>query len=197
MNKLLWVTVPGGIVRQGGARVARFRIHITPQLDGGSLASNGIEHWPPPSLLSATLHLEFARSTEAVLPPVEINPPHVRFQSGVWEAFFDRNTPVVQRPMRDEAALPVYVDHTSQKAAAIAATIATAAATEIRVDRDDRPAFDAVVLRELMNRWSDDELSAPTPTPSPPPPFKPPEFHYILSVLREHPAVLRALGLYH
>jgi hypothetical protein len=196
MSEIMLVAVPGGIAADTSPPRVVLRVLVTPNLTGGSLAADGMEQWPPASFVGATLTVDFAATIAGQKFPVEVRPPHVGAQPDLWKAFFGSDTIVTPRLRRAEALREVDVDGTSAKAAAIAASFARAAATELRLDRDDRPALDAVVARELIERWSGPEpAAAPLPPLPPPPPFRPPNFHQTIAMLREHPHVLRALGL--
>ena len=196
MSELMFIAVPGGTGTTAGARSALLRVLISPNLTGSSLAADGMEQWPPPSLVGATLMVDFSGTPDDERFAVAARPPHIKAQPGLWQAFFGSDTVVTRRLLRSAASREVDVDSTSAKAAAIAATFAKAAAVELRLDHDDRPALDAVVRRELIERWSGPEpASAPMGPLMAPPGFKVPNFHQTIGTLREHPHVLRALGL--
>lgn len=196
MSTMLWATVPGGVVGTGAARQAVLRVLITPKLDGGTLASNGMDPWPPTSLTTATLVVDFAASADGPAQQVPVLPPHIRPQPGVWGAFFPSDTIIAPPRPQSQAAPQVVVDPTSLTAAAVSNTFATVAATRLRLDSDDdRKALDRVARAQLMSDWSDQPPPRPQPSPPTPPSFQPPEFHQTIAKLREHPAVLRALGL--
>jgi len=195
MSEMMWVTIPGGTIRRGEEREMTLRVLIAPKLESETLAAAGMERWPPQSLVNARLAVEFAEDVAGELHMLEIEPPHIRAQPGVWEAFFGPNTIVTPRRPRDRAAPQVEVDSTSSKAAAITETFTRAASTELRSDHDDRPALNAAVRTELLSRWSGEESPPPQVITLPAPDFQPPDFHRTISMLREHPTVLRALGL--
>jgi hypothetical protein len=196
MSELLWVTVPGGIVGTGAARQAVLRVLVTPKLDGGTLADNGMEQWPPLSLTTAPLVVDFAASVDGPVQEVQVMPPHIRPQLGVWEAFFSPDTVVRPPSPHSDAAPQVVVDGTSETAQKIDDTFTAAAGTLLRLDHpEDRKTLDDVVLGRLAANWSDEPPPRPPPVLPSPPIFQPPEFHQTLAKLREHPAVLRALGL--
>lgn len=196
MSTMLWVTVPGGLVGTGAERLAVLRVLVTPKLDGGTLASNGMDPWPPTGLTTATLVVDFAASPNGPAQQVQVMPPHIRPQPGVWEAFFPSDTIITPPRPHSQAAPQVAIERTSLTAAAINNTFATAAAMRLRLDNDDdRKKLDRVVREQLMTNWSDEPPPRPQQPPQPPPSFQPPEFHQTIAKLREHPAVLRALGL--
>lgn len=194
-SELLWIAVPGGLTNSPDARCALLRVLVVPRLQGSSLASEGLATWPPPGLATATLAVEFGPDPKHPAPPVRVAPPHVQAQPGLWEAFFGPDTPL--RPAKQPTApASVAVAETGKQAAAINATFSAAAATTITPDPASHAALDQVVRKQLTTKWRDDTPPPPPPGPVGPPPAAPPvDFHRALSLLREHPAVLRALGL--
>ena len=94
MSELLWIAVPGGTTGSGEERTAVLRVLIVPRLQGSSLASEGMEDWPPQSLIGGTLAVDFAEKADGDLHTVEVAPPHIAAQPGVWRAFFGPNTTV-------------------------------------------------------------------------------------------------------
>jgi hypothetical protein len=197
-SELLWVTVPGGFAGTGAARHAVLRVLVTPKLDGGMLRTNGMEQWPPDALVTAHLTVEFAASPDAPTQPVQVPPPHIQPQAGVWGAFFPASTIITPKRSRSAAAPLVTVDSTSTTFKAIDDTLRAVAATPVGLVQNevDQATLAGVVRVQLAANWSDDPPPPPPPPPLPPPPaFQPPEFHHTIAMLREHPAVLRALGL--
>ena len=194
MSTLLWITVPGGFSESGAAVL---RVIIAPRLDAGTLKSNGMDDWPPTSLVAAPLTIDFAGSPDGPVQHVQVMPPHIQPKAGAWGAFFALDTIISPPQLRHDADPRVTVDATSVTAAAIATIFTTAAATPLRLGNDDdRAALDNVVRTQLAAHWSDDQPPPPPPPPpSTPPSFQPPEFHHTIALLREHPAVLRGLGL--
>jgi hypothetical protein len=194
MSDMLWIPVPGGTLN-GASSGVMLRVVIVPRLQGTTLQGEGLEHWPPPSLVTGTLTVEFAERAGGPMTTVLVTPPHVRFEAGAWERLFSSDT-VVEKPRSGIDAVPrVTVDATAQKADAVHATFAAAATARVVSDHADRPEMDAAIRTELKSRWS--TVTAPT-TPAPSLPqgsAEPPGFHRVLSMLREHPAVLAALGL--
>ena len=194
-SNLLWITVPGGITTDGDAGQAIVRVLVVPRLQGSSLAAEGLASWPPPALATSPLAVDFAAAPEQAFQTVTVPPPHGQAQPGLWEAFFGPGTPL--QPARQSSAPPllVKVAETGQQATAIRDTFTKAAATKITADPASHAKLDRVVRKQLTTYWSDD---APAPPPSPIVPAPAAtlvDFHRVLSLLREHPAVLRALGL--
>lgn len=191
MSEMLWISVPSGKESD-----AVLRVLIAPRLDGTSLESDGMEHWPPPSLISAMLDVDFSDALGGEIHTLKVN-PLIQAEPGIWESFFGPNTVVTPPGRRNKSLGKVMVDSTSTKAEAINHTFTKVAKTPFRLNHDDRPNLDNAVSRELKDRWSGEEQPIP-----PPPPFKEdktcldlPDFHKTISMLREHPAVLRSLGL--
>ncbi|MVN75598.1 hypothetical protein GO988_04595 [Hymenobacter sp. HMF4947] len=193
-SELLWIAVPGGITGTADLRQAILRVLVVPRLQGSSLAGEGMANWPPPGLATATLAVDFGADADHLLPPVLVAPPHIQAQPGLWEAFFGPATTL--RPAEPPTApVPVTVADTTVRAAAIDATFSAAAATKITPDPASHAELDRVVRKQLNTYWRDDTLPPPPSPIGPTPVAAPVDFHRTLSLLREHPAVLRALGL--
>jgi len=108
---------------------------------------------------------------------------------------FRRGTVVKPVGGRRSSQPPIEVRRTSEQAAAVDQTFATVASTPITPGATPQPAFDNAVRDVLRDRWSDDAPPVAPANADPPPPFEPPDFHRTIAMLREHPAVLRSLGL--
>jgi hypothetical protein len=198
---MLWIAVPGGT--DGGRRV--LRVLVVPRLDGGTLEEAGLATWPPSSLLeSRSLALEWRAGDDAPVVEGAVEGADVEIEDGRerWRKLFPAS--LAAAPVGDRTAPPaVAVVPTSSTADAIRKTFAAPAATEIHADRPLPPEF-AERTVEGLRPWgpapevpedppAGGELSpAPGPAAAPPPP---PSFARRVSLLREHPAVLRALGL--
>jgi len=189
MNDMLWVAVPAGFGPDGAARL---RLLVVPRLDPGPIAAAGLGQWPPPELVSATLAVGFAASAADPVTVVEVAPPHVTAQPGLWESFFPAGTDAatVRPPDPARAPKPVDTEPTTARAEAIDATFTDVAGTPVTVA--DRTALDDTV-RTRLESWQ----QGPGATPAGPggPQAVEPDFHTTVSLLREHPAVLAALGL--
>jgi hypothetical protein len=200
MSELIWIAVPGGIgtpdPHQPDRHEATLRVVITPRLDGGTLDSNGMKDWPPRDLVHPRVTVEFARSIGGAVASVTPDPPpQIAAQDGLWKAFFD-GAHVTPPQRRAASAALVHVDATTLKAQAIASTFTAVASTDISEHEAPVPVLNAAARRELQRSWSGDP--PPQPAVDPPtstPPFVPPDFNRTIVLLREHPAVLRALGL--
>ncbi|MGI4832327.1 MAG: hypothetical protein ACRYFK_02600 [Janthinobacterium lividum] len=193
-SELLWIAVPGGITASDDGRYAVLRVLVVPRLQGSSLASEGLATWPPPGLATATLAVEFGPDSQHFAPPVLMAPPHMQAQPGLWDAFFGSAT-LLQPAKQPTAPTPVAVADKGAQAAAINATFSAAAATKITPDPASHAELDRVVREQLTANWRDDTSPPPPRSMAPQPVAAPVDFHRTLSLLREHPAVLRALGL--
>ncbi|MER7585777.1 hypothetical protein [Kitasatospora sp. NPDC097691] len=192
MSELLWVAVPGGLTPPDQALL---RLLIIPRLDAGTtLTANGLAHWPPQSLTApgTTLRIDTAAAPGG---PVAAHPtaPRSQVQGGVWEAFFRPDAgvrPAVPIPQREVSVRP-----TAAEKRRILATYQTSAM--VLRSADSLPAFHNTVRSELA-KYQDDE-TPPAPAANAPagtgPDAGPPDVHRVLALLREHPAVLRAMGL--
>lgn len=197
MSELLWVAVPGG--RTAGGQPL-LRVLIVPKLDGGSLANHGLERGLPQALTDATLEVAIAAAINADgsadSSVIEVRPPHILAQPGVWEAFFAPDTVIRQGRRRAYPARDVRVEDTSGTAKEVDETFSIAAGTRIDPSAYEHPEFDEVIRRQLQSRWGTTAESLLPPPPAAGPFGMPaPDFNQTISLLREHPGVLRALGL--
>jgi hypothetical protein len=181
-SELLWVAVPGGTVLPTGAVL---RTLVVPRLaglpDDADLAAYGFADWPA-RLASATLRVERADDAGSGLselaatrqaPPAGIGPS--------WKEVF-----APDHPVRAYAPPPAYdapnVDPSATHARVIRGIYTTAATKP-------GEAVDAT------------DPSLALPPPSAPtqqtgaPAIPPPDFHRVVTMLREHPNVLTGLGL--
>ncbi|CAN7717507.1 hypothetical protein LJR251_005922 [Rhizobium rhizogenes] len=197
MSELLWIAVPGG-TQIGGLPL--LRVLIVPKLDGGSLADYGLQHGLPQALADATLEIAFAAAVNddgnAESSVMEVHPPHIQAQPGIWEAFFAPETMIRQPRRRVRLARDVRVERTSEMAKEVNETFSAAAGARIDTSGQEHPEFDKVIRQQLQSRWGS-HASSLLPPPAAAGPFgmRPPDFNQTISLLREHPAVLRALGL--
>lgn len=187
MSDLLWVGVPGG--RSGGALVVR--VVIIPRLDpGATLRQHGLGEWPPDQLRHTFVQIDFAESENRPVARSFEVAPSLADQPGVWTAFFDPDEPVEVPASKGTRQLDV--DRTAAHAARVTGTYRRAA--RAMRDADSEAEFQRVSSAEMASYSTDEDAQARTPA-EPLPPSGPVGFTRALSLLREHPPVLSALGL--
>jgi len=189
MSTFMWVTVPTGRTADGRDRVG---ISLVPRLAGGpepTLASHGMDRWP--ELLAATqLSVELrgpdgAVTSQAVQPVLAPVPQMVEDWQAMFlapaHANFTELVPVVEAPAPN-GAVRLDVLPTHQEATAIREVYARG---PVGQDWSDQvaPLSQARDLRDVRQA-----RVAQGPTAA----F---DFHRRVALLRETPAVLRALGL--
>lgn len=180
MSELIFVAVPG-------ARPDRLRVVVVPRLQR-DLAAEGMADWP------ATIRAA-ALAVEVRLPGGETRTVgHTVLSTGrseLWRAAFDQVTVRPATPPQAHDA-PEVVE-TSRAADRVVTSFATSAAAL----STPGPAADTTVADTIAS-WDDREPITPPPPVQGPPPRqdRPPlDFHGAVDHLREHPTVLRALGL--
>ena len=189
MSHLTFVAVPGGRMPSGDGLL---RILVVPVLDeGGTLEAHGMSVWPPAELSApgARLLVDVAQApTAAPSASVEATPV-VEAVPGLWERFFGS---IEVRPPGAPVPRTMDVQPTTKQADGIVGAYRDA--SRELTSEEARPAF-AAMSRNRAGALAD--LGTPplpalgTGTPS----DRKVDFHLATSVLREHPAVLRALGL--
>ncbi|WP_396908283.1 hypothetical protein [Mycolicibacterium sp.] len=202
MSELLWISVPGGI----RDTTAILRVLIVPKLDGGTLAEHGMATWPPPILRSGPLRIEVWRGNDS--PPaaaalVRNVVPIVADQSGAWQTLMDRMT--IESAMNNRAARRsgLTVHETSLDADAIRRTLDVASGEPVTAGQSAlNSEYRRKVRAAILADHQPDAARTATRSPAADPPrptaraaAQPAGFHRTLSMLREHPAILRALGL--
>jgi hypothetical protein len=188
MGELLWVAVPGGLTTPDQVLL---RLLVVPRLDPGTkLAAAGLAHWPPPALTQpgTTLAVDLAPAADG---PVTTHQavPGSDVQPGVWEAFFGPDSGV--RPAQSAPQRQLSVRPTAEDTRRVVGTYQASAKT-LR-GPDSLPAYQDKVRSELAGYQ--DEETPTVPQTSATPDTEPPDVHRVLSLLREHPAVMRAMGL--
>lgn len=175
------VAVPGIAVDAQGALL---RVVIVPRLSGRGeeLAGYGMSDWPA-LVAGARAEVRLRDAAGQDLAPVPDVPVRSEGSSVVWRAFFDRVTvtPFAGTRAYGDTVVTRTGEHARSIDGAYRAT-ATAVGDPGEVER---------ALRRL-------ELPEPPPAPDPKaavPAFRAPDFHRVVAVLRQHPRVLRALGL--
>ncbi|WP_214318250.1 hypothetical protein [Nonomuraea sediminis] len=169
-DKLLWIAVPGGKVENGQVPL---RLLIVPRL-AGPLQDGPLHDWPA-TLATRTFEVDLrVGQTITTVAPQVVS----QSQPEVWHAFFGDGVQV--RPYQARTYAGTTVDPTSEHAAKIVqAYEATAKAPE-------------TAGTQLAQFAGEVPPTAPAP---PTPDGQEPDFHRIVAMLREHPTVLRALGL--
>lgn len=203
MSELLWISVPGGI----RDATATLRVVIVPKLDGGTLAEHGMALWPPPALRTGPLRVEVWRGEDS--PPAAATLvrdviPILAEQSGAWDALMDRmKIEDAAASFRVASRNVLTVHETSLDADAVNRTLqvaslepVTAGASEL--NNEYRRKVRAAILADHQR---DDTRTAARSLAGGPQRSReraapqPAGFHRTLSMLREHPAILYALGL--
>jgi len=179
VSELLWVSVPSGRVRDGRPRL---RVVIVPRLQE-PLATVGMADWPK-VVEKAKLSVEVVTGASIR----EIEHRLVGFgRPDAWHAVFDHVDvrPFVSRPAYEAPTVAPTSEHTG-KLLKTYETSAQALSTP-------GPDADEVVANELATWNVPEGLTEPPPLRRPA--GEPPDFHRVVALLRDHPTVLRALGL--
>jgi hypothetical protein len=184
MSRLVLIPVPG--TRTGGAPVVR--VVVVPRLDGGAtVAEAGLPDWPA-TLAAATFHVVLDDGE-----PIPVAPVH-EADGVVWDAFFGALR--VDEATTATIGDPPTVRPTSREADDVEATYASAADVDVDPASARQANLGVASAKGLREHWQGRALEEPRPNEHPaaaPPPA--PDFHRVLAMLREHPAVLRRLGL--
>ncbi len=196
MSELTWITLPGGISPQGTRQIC---VLVLPRLDAGrTLAEHGLLEWPPEGLREMPLEALFANETE-VTRRVPLGAARWTPEPDVWSRVFPSDIPVRGGARQRSRSANVNVRALSKGAVAVESTFAVVAAVEVSAQSDEHEALAIAVDHELGTRWSgaDDSPLAELPPNSPdvPEPERAPDFNRKLALMREHPAMLKALGL--
>ncbi len=190
MSELLWIAVPGGAVRPDGN--APLALLIVPRLTGtgDTLAAYGMDRWPA-LLKGTTFTLEFRG--HATVPVTPIQPLAAEQAQPRWDALF-LAPPKVATPGWVQVrswAQPAQRDLDILDTGAEATAIQDAYAQELvgAAPRTLRLGPSAERRRARSARRAARVADAgPAPAPRL-------DFHERLALLREHPRVLRAVGL--
>lgn len=191
MSRLILVPVPGTTAT--GSPVVR--VVVVPELDAAdSVAATPLADWPG-LLADASFEVTVDAGTPTAQPAQPVQPVH-EADPAAWTAFFAAlpvlpvGTPVI-------GAAPTVTRSTAQ-AAAVEATYAAAANASLTAGSSAPDSFQGTVAGELAANWVAEPGDTAEPAPAPATPRGgrgPADFHQVLSLLREHPAVLRNLGL--
>ena len=198
MSDIVWIAVPDGrVADDAGAMALRLRVALVPRLDGGTLAASGLAQWPPLSLATGRIVAEFATSPQAALVSLVSVVPTLlsTFDATLWPQCFPATTPIDAPGDPDARELRVRASSADGAAAQQIYAAAARGASGVGLDGSGEAGYAAAVADALQAH----PLQAPEPTPAMAPqraaPAEPPGFHARVGLLREHPAVLRALGL--
>jgi hypothetical protein len=184
MSELGFIAVPGGAVADG---IAPLQALVVPRLDTTvrtRLADFGLGDWEA-TLAAATVHVE-VRSGPAGAPTRIEGVTRMTPQPGLWRAFFGPDAVVAPRDLAPFATPDV--TPTSEQERHITAAY-RAAATDAAGPRAAGPHVAALAATVPAR------AGAPPPRPTAGDDDGRAEFHRTVALLREHPAVLRALGL--
>jgi hypothetical protein len=184
MSELIWIAVPAGGTREGKHTV---QVVVVPRLDAGGLQALG--NWAE------------RVTAEAFAPQVLVDGEPVGSEArrvarpDVWSAFFPPEIPLVPwtpPSPRDPTALEV-------RPSAEEAALLDEAYTAVAQHPDDAATVSAAVgafeaARQGRGIGRQPRLARRAPE-EPEAPLRPADFHEVVAALREHPEVLRALGL--
>jgi hypothetical protein len=197
VSELLWIAVPGGIT----SGTALLRVLVVPKLDGGPLSGHGMDHWPPATLQQGPVRVEVhaAGANPQAQPALTRDvTPAIPFQRGLWELLMDRITVENVQTLRAAPTDQLNVHETSRDARAIAHVLQSTSVTRVTPELGGQSPDYVQAVRDALRRYQAEVVAAvvseESALPAPPTPA-PAGFHRTLSLLREHPSILRALGL--
>lgn len=184
VSSLGWIAVPGGMIESvqadvGTQDVAVLRVLIVPRLVE-QLAGTPMEDWPS-TINQAVPDVEVRQSAASAATPV---PSTLRrsARTDVWRGFMAHGIQVTPWTPPEPYTTPA-VTRTHALSRDVADTYRKAA---------NKPG-DAVIVRDELKKWQTSAAAPATPTGHPV--FAKVDFHRAVSLLREHPSVLRMLGL--
>jgi hypothetical protein len=181
VSQIMWVTVPGGVVNNN---TAPLRVLVVPKIDTAAqaaLSTFGLQDWPA-TLAGAAFTVEIDGDA-----PITGLTPAADASSPVWRAFFDENT--IVNPVRQRSYDNLAVAETSKHAATIVGNYRTSAQAFADPGTDE-----SAVVRDQYAQWAGEPPADPPGTIAPED-WTAPDFQRAVAVLREHPAVLKHLGL--
>ncbi|MCC6495919.1 MAG: hypothetical protein IT193_06625, partial [Propionibacteriaceae bacterium] len=182
MNRLILIAVPGSVADDGAEPVVR--VVAIPRLDSAAtVAGTPLSDWPA-ILGQATFEVDVDGVKQQVSPRHEGD-------SDVWRDFFSALT-VADAPQPVIADAPV-VRETAADATAVEATYSSVSTVSIDATSADQPDLDEAVAKELRDNWQRPLTASPVAEAGAGTAVE--EFHQVIALLREHPAVLRRLGL--
>ena len=192
INEILWVAVPDGLTGGTATTQAVIRVLMVPRLSGSNIDRYPfLEDWPGflAELADGSI---FVASRKAGGQERRVEPKSVsQANSAAWKGFFGGEAgniePFAAKTFRPPTVRSSYTSGTK-------AHLTYRGATEDVVKPNAKP---EKVIRDQLDAggWADDP-DDPAPPPSVGRPnFAVPDFHAVVAMLREHPAVLRELGL--
>jgi hypothetical protein len=180
MSEIRMVAVPNGTTSDGSALV---RVLAVPRLDSGTLTDFGLDDWP--ALLASSvfeLHVDEGSGTQVATSATL----HSRARSEVWQALFSGDGAVIQDTGTGRAE-SVTINTRHDQAAQ-----ATGIYRQAAVDLVNPNAPEQTVSQRLHD-WKVTAEQQPQPLSSIPQQLV--SFNRVLAMVRQHPAVLEALGL--
>ncbi len=182
MNQLILIAVPGSAADDGAEPVVR--VVAIPRLDAAAtVAATPLADWPA-ILDQASFEVDVDGATQQASPRHEGD-------SDVWQDFFSALT-VADAPEPVIADAPV-VRETAADATAVEATYSSVSTVSIDATSADQPKLDEASTKELRENWQRPPTASQVAETSAGSAVE--EFHQVIALLREHPAVLRRLGL--
>lgn len=188
MSELMLVSVPGIVIDDHDG--ALLRVLMVPRLSGHgtTLADYQLVDWPAAlAQRPAPMQIRLRTAAGHDLPAIDAEVHHVA-ESSVWRGFFSSIavTPYTGARTYPGTSVTPTAKHAKDVHDAYAATV-TAVGEPSTVEEQ---------LEGL-----DFEVAPPEPDPAAPvmtprdPDFRDPDFHRVVTLMRQHPVVMRALGL--
>ena len=181
VSELLLIPVPGTL--PGGAPVVR--VVVVPKLDpAAAVSASELGDWPT-RLAAATFELEVASGAVAATVAHEAS-------TDTWQALL--GTLPVEAAAAPAIGDPPVVRSTSTEAASVEGSYRATAGTDLDIDAANTAPLGVEAARQLRANWAGAEPAAPVGQAAAAT-ASADEFHRVIAVLREHPAVMRRLGL--
>lgn len=195
MSELLWIALPGGTVGADDRAPLAVAIVLRLTEPGSALADHGLDRWP--DLLAATTFELELRHAGGAVETVALAPerPHPQAEMlAHWQAMFVTPTEAGAPP---HLVQPPAAADPASAGLEVLATTAEASGVEglyqAQVAGEDTSGALGEVIALTQPRTLRTVRAARSPARRGQ--IDPREFHRFLALLREHPAVLRALGL--
>ena len=192
MNRIVLIAVPQPVDLAGSRRL-QVAVFVQPLLNGPTLADTPLAQWPPAEMMASGSRIEIATDKDAGARQIEAAAVF-QVAPGLWPRVF----PAAMAAVPQDGA----VDERELKVRAVAAgvdrvTNAYAALAAMPVAADGQMVAAAAMAVDLAPDEHDDgdEDIDPVLVDTPPPPPAAAEFHRTVALLREHPVLMRSLGL--